>query len=143
MCETLARKLKHDVVLAPIMRAGLAMEESIHTLFPMAPTAHYGCFRDEETLEPRQYFCKSPKAESQVLLILDPMLATGGSMVSAIKEFKSRGYNDIRALTIISVPYGIMRVHQEYPDARIYTCAVDQGMDDNGYILPGKGGCFR
>ncbi len=139
MCEAPAQKLKYDVVLAPVMRAGLAMEESIHTLFPRAPTAHFGCFRDEETFEPQKYFCKSPEAQSQILLILDPMLATGGSMLAAIEEFKQRGYRDIRALSIISVPYGIMRIHQKHPDVKIYTCAVDKGLDENAYIVPGAG----
>lgn len=129
-----------EIAVVPILRAGLAMEAGITRLIPTARVGHIGIYRDPESLEPVPYYAKLPEdiAEREVL-ILDPMLATGGSTVSAIDTLKQKGCRTIRVLAIIAAPEGIEKVHRAHPDVEIYTAAVDSHLNEHGYIVPGLG----
>ncbi|HET6947929.1 MAG TPA: uracil phosphoribosyltransferase [bacterium] len=129
-----------EIAVVPILRAGLAMEAGITRLIPTARVGHIGIYRDPESLEPVPYYSKLPEdiAEREVL-ILDPMLATGGSTVSAIDTLKQKGCRTIRVLAIISAPEGIEKVHSVHADVEIYTAAVDSHLNEHGYIVPGLG----
>jgi len=129
-----------EVAVVPILRAGLAMEAGILRLMPTARVGHIGIYRDPASLEPHTYYCKLPSdiADRQVLLV-DPMLATGGSAVESIELLKERGARVIRLMVLIAAPEGVRRVHEAHPDVAIYTAAVDDRLDDHGYILPGLG----
>ena len=129
-----------EIAVVPILRAGLAMETGILRLMPTARVGHIGIYRDPSTLEPHTYYCKLPPdvAERQVLVV-DPMLATGGSAVESVDLLKERGARTITLMVLIAAPEGIRRLHAEHPDVDIYTAAVDERLDDHGYILPGLG----
>ena len=128
------------VTIVPILRAGLGMVNGVHTLFPTARVGHIGMYRDEETLEPHEYYCKLPEGiEDSVVLLLDPMLATGGSIVDAINLLKKRGCKQIRVMNIIGAPEGIKAVAEAHPDVHIYISTQDRQLNENGYILPGLG----
>jgi uracil phosphoribosyltransferase len=129
-----------EVAVVPILRAGLAMEAGILHLMPTARVGHIGIYRDPATLDPHTYYCKLPPdlADRQVLVV-DPMLATGGSAVDAINLLKERGARVIRLMILIAAPEGIRRVQDAHPDVAIYTAAVDERLNDHGYILPGLG----
>ena len=128
------------LAIVPVLRAGLGMVEGILTLIPSAKVGHIGLFRDPETLEPVKYYCKMPSdiAERDVI-ILDPMLATGGSAAAAITFGKEYGVENIKLMNILAAPEGIARVRQEHPDVDIYVAAVDEKLNDHGYIVPGLG----
>lgn len=128
------------VSIIPILRAGLGMVNGVHTLFPTAKVGHIGLYRDEDTLEPHEYYCKLPDGiQDSVAILLDPMLATGGSAIAAIKFLKDKGCKNIRLMSIIGAPEGIERVASKYPDVRIYVSTQDRELNSNGYILPGLG----
>ena len=129
-----------EVAVVPILRAGLAMETGILRLMPTARVGHIGIYRDPDSLDPHTYYCKLPPdiAERQVLVV-DPMLATGGSAVESIDLLKARGARVIRLMILIAAPEGIRRVQDAHPDVAIYTAAVDERLNDHGYILPGLG----
>ncbi len=129
-----------EVAVVPILRAGLAMEAGILRLIPTARVGHIGIYRDPVTLDPHTYYCKLPPdiADRQVLVV-DPMLATGGSAVESIDLLKERGARTIRLIVLIAAPEGIRRVQDRHPDVDIYTAAVDTRLNDHGYILPGLG----
>ncbi len=129
-----------DLAIVPVLRAGLGMVDGILTLLPSAKVGHIGLYRDPQTLEPVEYYCKLPGdiAEREVI-ILDPMLATGGSASAAIQFLKGYGCTNIKLMNILAVPEGIQRVHQDHPDVDIYVAAVDQGLNEQGYIVPGLG----
>lgn len=128
------------LAIVPVLRAGLGMVEGIFTLIPSAKVGHIGLFRDPETLEPVKYYCKMPSdiAERDVI-ILDPMLATGGSAAAAITFVKEYGVKNIKLMNILAAPEGIARVRQEHPDVEIYVAAVDEKLNEHGYIVPGLG----
>lgn len=128
------------LAIVPILRAGLGMVEGILTLIPSAKVGHIGLFRDPETLKPVKYYCKMPTdiAERDVI-ILDPMLATGGSASAAIDFVKEYGVKHIKLMNIIAAPEGIRRVREDHPDVEIYVAAVDEKLNDHGYIVPGLG----
>ncbi len=128
------------LAIVPVLRAGLGMVEGILTLIPSAKVGHIGLFRDPETLEPVKYYCKMPSdiAERDVI-ILDPMLATGGSAAAAIAFVKEYGVKNIKLMNILAAPEGIARVQQEHPDVEIYVAAVDEKLNEHGYIVPGLG----
>ncbi len=130
------------VGIVPILRAGLGMVEGILDLVPTAKIGHIGVYRNEETLEPVYYYCKLPEdiAERKVLL-LDPMLATGGSAVYAIDYLKENGVTDIVFMCLVAAPEGIAKILNKHPDVDIYIAKIDQGLDSNGYIYPGLGDC--
>ncbi|MEG0021504.1 MAG: uracil phosphoribosyltransferase [Bacilli bacterium] len=132
--------LENNYVFIPILRAGLGMVDGIIKMIPNAKIGHIGLYRNEETLEPVKYFYKVPKnIDSKSVLLLDPMLATGGSACAAIKLLKEEGIKDIKFLCIIAVPEGIERVKKEHPDVQIYCAKVDKYLNDIGYIVPGLG----
>ena len=126
--------------IIPILRAGLGMVNGILNLIPNAKVGHIGLYRDPETLEPVEYYCKLPDdAEHRQLIVLDPMLATGGSASAAISFIKQRGCNNIRLVNLIAAPEGIERVRAEHPDVDIYVAALDEKLNEHGYIVPGLG----
>ncbi len=128
------------VAVVPILRAGLGMVNGVHTLFPTARVGHIGMYRDEETLEPREYYCKLPDGiENSVAILLDPMLATGGSASAAIGFLKARGCKNIMLMSIIAAPVGIQTVAEAHPDVKIFVSTLDRQLNENGYILPGLG----
>ncbi|MGL4534223.1 MAG: uracil phosphoribosyltransferase [Fusobacteriaceae bacterium] len=130
------------MAVVPILRAGLGMVEGIVSLVPTSKIGHIGVYRNEETLEPVYYYCKLPVdvAERKVILV-DPMLATGGSAVYAIDYLKENGVKDIVFMCLVAAPEGIAKLLQKHPDVDIYIAKIDQGLDANGYIYPGLGDC--
>ncbi len=128
------------LALVPILRAGLGMVDGMLTLLPAAKVGHIGLYRNEETLEPVEYYCKLPSdiAERDVL-VLDPMLATGGSAVDAITQIKKRGARTIKFIGIIAAPEGLAKLHEVHPDVDIYVAALDEKLNEVGYIVPGLG----
>ena len=128
------------LAIVPILRAGLGMVDGIYTLIPSAKVGHIGLFRDPRTLEPVKYYCKMPSdiAERDVI-ILDPMLATGGSASAAISFIKEYGVKHIKLMNILAAPVGIERVRKDHPDVEIYVAAVDECLNDHCYIVPGLG----
>ena len=140
--ETCTQRVVKDnaVAIVPILRAGLGMVNGIHALFPSARVGHIGMYRDEETLQPQSYYCKLPEEiEEKVVLVVDPMLATGGSACDAIKALKNRGCKHIKFMAIIGAPEGVSRVAEAHPDVGIYVSTLDRCLNENGYILPGLG----
>lgn len=128
------------VAVIPILRAGLGMVEGILELLPAARVGHIGLYRDPETLKPVEYYCKLPAdIGERDVMIVDPMLATGGSAAAAIEFLKARGARNIRLLVLIAAPEGIKAVCEAAPDVKIYTCAIDSHLNDHGYIVPGLG----
>ncbi|MBE6599112.1 MAG: uracil phosphoribosyltransferase [Ruminococcaceae bacterium] len=128
------------VAIVPILRAGLGMVSGVHVLFPLAKVGHIGMYRDEETLKPQSYYCKLPEdIEEKLVLVVDPMLATGGSAVDAINLLKERGCRNIKFMAIIGAPEGVSRVAEAHPDVKIYVSTLDRCLNENGYILPGLG----
>lgn len=128
------------IAIVPILRAGLGMVNGVHTLFPAARVGHIGMYRDEETLEPKEYYCKLPDGiEDKLVLLVDPMLATGGSACDAISLLKKRGCKTIKFMAIIGAPEGIAKVAEAHPDIQIYVSTLDRELNENGYILPGLG----
>ncbi|MBR5533441.1 MAG: uracil phosphoribosyltransferase [Ruminiclostridium sp.] len=128
------------LAIVPILRAGLGMVDGILTLIPGAKVGHIGLFRDPDTLEPVKYYCKMPSdiAERDVI-ILDPMLATGGSASAAIDFMKEYGVKNIKLMNILAAPEGIQRIREDHPDVPIYVAACDEKLNDHGYIVPGLG----
>ena len=128
------------IAIVPILRAGLGMVNGVHVLFPLARVGHIGMYRDEETLEPQTYYCKLPEGiEDKLVLVVDPMLATGGSAVDAIDLLKKQGCKNIRFMAIIGAPEGVSRLAEAHPDVKIYVSTLDRCLNENGYILPGLG----
>ena len=135
--KTIAGK---KLAIVPVLRAGLGMVDGILTLSPSAKVGHIGLYRDPDTLEPVEYYCKMPNdiAEREVI-ILDPMLATGGSASAAIQFIKNYEVKNIKLMNIIAAPEGIQRVHHDHPDVDIYCAALDEKLNDHAYIVPGLG----
>ncbi len=140
ICETTGHFIDKQVALVPILRAGLGMVDAMMSLIPAAKIGHIGLYRNHETLEPVEYYCKLPPdiAERQVLL-LDPMLATGGSSAAAITLMKRHGAQRIKLVCIIAAPEGIAVVEKAHPDVEIICGAIDERLNENGYIVPGLG----
>jgi len=141
VCKTIGYKTKgEDLVLIPILRAGLGMVEGIQDLIPNAKTGHIGIYRDPETLLPVEYLCKlPPKMENRDIIILDPMLATGGSAEKAIEILKTYNVKSIRLACLVGCPEGVKLVNEKHPDVSIYLAAMDDGLNEQGYIVPGLG----
>lgn len=138
--KMIGKRTKQGVALIPILRAGLGMVDALMDLIPSARIGHIGLYRNEETLEPVEYYCKVPTdiAERQVL-VLDPMLATGGSAVDAITLIKRRGAKNIKFVCIIASPQGVATLRKAHPDVDIYCGALDEKLNEKGYIVPGLG----
>ncbi|MBQ7182528.1 MAG: uracil phosphoribosyltransferase [Clostridia bacterium] len=141
ICATKARVLAGKPIgIIPILRAGLGMVDGILELVPNAKVGHIGLYRDPQTLLPVEYYCKLPEdAEHRQLIVLDPMLATGGSAAAAISFIKQRGCSNIRLVNLIAAPEGIAHIQKEHPDVDIYVAALDEKLNDHGYIIPGLG----
>lgn len=142
--ETCTQRVIKDnaVAIVPILRAGLGMVNGIHALFPSARVGHIGMYRNEKTLQPKSYYCKLPEDiedDEKFVLVVDPMLATGGSACDAIDLLKKRGCKHIKFMAIIGAPEGISRVAEAHPDVKIYVSTLDRCLNDKGYILPGLG----
>ena len=137
MCPVLAGKKQ---AIVPILRAGLGMTGGMLKLLPTAKIGHIGLYRDEETLQPHEYYCKLPPAiEERKIFVVDPMLATGGSAVSAIEFIKQRGGKDIAFLCVLAAPVVLEKLAQAHPDIKIYVGCLDQGLNEKAYIVPGLG----
>ena len=131
--------LEYDLIVVPILRAGIGMSNGVINMLPTAKIGHIGLYRDEKTLKPVEYFCKLPKVEHPLVLVCDPMLATGGSASDAIKMLKNRGYKNIRLLCLVGAPEGVKKLQEDHPDVDIYLCALDEKLNEKGYIIPGLG----
>ena len=130
----------NSIVIVPILRAGLGMVNGVHVLFPSAKVGHIGMYRNEETLQPETYYCKLPVGiENKLVLIVDPMLATGGSACDAIQLLKQKGCKNSKFMAIIGAPEGVSKVAEAHPDVDIYVSTLDRCLNEHGYILPGLG----
>lgn len=140
VAPTKTREVKKEIVLVPILRAGLGMVDGIHRLIPTAKVGFVGLYRDEETLEPHEYYAKFPAnlAEAEVL-VLDPMLATGGSASAAITLIKKRGAKSVKLVCLVGAPEGVAVIEKDHPDVDIFLAALDEKLNDKGYIVPGLG----
>lgn len=127
------------VVVVPILRAGLGMVDGLLTLIPAAKVGHIGMYRDETTHEPVFYYYKMPEGKDRMVILTDPMLATGGSACDAIRRLKQDGYTNIRMMCLVAAPEGIKRVQSEFPEVDIYTASLDEKLNGDCYILPGLG----
>lgn len=141
ICSTTVKELAgKKLAIVPILRAGLGMVDGMLELIPAAKVGHIGLYRDPETLEPVEYYCKLPADCAQrEVFVVDPMLATGGSSVAAIKMLKEKGCKNIYFMCIIAAPEGVERMKKEHPDVDIYIGALDEKLNNHGYIVPGLG----
>ena len=138
VCKT--QMLAKDVILVPILRAGMGMTQGIRNLIPTAKVGFIGLYRNEETLEPVEYFAKFPKnLDDAIVMVLDPMLATGGSSSAALDMIKKRGAKNIKLVCLVGAPEGVKYVEEHHPDVDIYMAALDEKLNDIGYIVPGLG----
>ena len=141
ICKTTVQELKgRKMAIVPILRAGLGMVDGVLQLIPAAKVGHIGLYRDPATLKPVEYYCKLPAdcAEREVFVV-DPMLATGGSSVAAIQMMKDKGCKNIHFMCIIAAPEGVKAMHEAHPDVDLYIGALDEKLNDHGYIVPGLG----
>lgn len=125
--------------IVPVLRAGLGMVQGMLNLIPTAKVGHIGLYRDPQTLEPVEYYCKLPDVEDRDFIIVDPMLATGGSASAAITLLKEKGIKNIKLMCLVAAPQGVQEVNADHPDVRIYVAALDDKLNDKGYIVPGLG----
>ena len=140
--RTTVQQLAKNVIIVPILRAGLGMVDGIQMIIPTAKIGHVGMYRDEETLEPHEYYAKFPKEiVGGTVLVVDPMLATGGSASAAITAVKQRGATDIRYVGLVGCPEGVAKLNEDHPDVDIYLAAMDEKLNEVGYIVPGLGDC--
>jgi uracil phosphoribosyltransferase len=140
LTETTGVALARQVVLVPILRAGLGMVDGVRRFIPNAIVGHIGLYRDETTLQPTEYFSKVPKhISSSIVYVLDPMLATGASALKAIELLKAQNVKDIRLVCLLGAPEGVELIERAYPDVKIYLGALDEKLDGSGYIVPGLG----
>jgi uracil phosphoribosyltransferase len=129
-----------QLVVVPVLRAGIGMMEAVFDLLPFAVVGIIGLYRDEETFAPHEYYHRLPQDLSKkITIILDPMLATGGSLLASIKLVRERGAADIRAITLLAAPEGVKKIEDRYPEVRVYTAAIDERLNENAYIMPGLG----
>jgi uracil phosphoribosyltransferase len=138
--ETVARRIQgKKLVVVPILRAGLGMVEGILHLIPGARVGHIGLFRDEDTLEPVEYYVKLPPVAGRAFIVVDPMLATGGSAAAAVSLLKARGAGGISFMCLVAAPEGVSTMLEAHPDVPVYAASLDRQLTDRGYILPGLG----
>ncbi len=141
ICTTQVKELRgKKLAVVPILRAGLGMVDGMLQMIPAAKVGHIGLYRDPKTLEPVEYYCKLPADSSErEVFVVDPMLATGGSAVEAIRMLKNKGVKNIRFMCIIAAPEGVKRMQEAHPDVDVYIGALDEHLNDHGYIVPGLG----
>lgn len=141
ICKTKGKVLSgQDIAIVPVLRAGLGMVDGMLDLIPMAKIGHIGLYRNEETLQPVEYYCKLPKdIENRIVIITEPMLSTGGSMLGAINLLKKNGAKHIKSIHLVCAPEGIKAVTEKHPDVEIYTASIDEKYNEIGYIVPGLG----
>ncbi len=125
--------------IVPVLRAGLGMVQGLLDLMPTAKVGHIGLYRDPETLEPVEYYCKLPDVQNRDFIIVDPMLATGGSASAAISLLKEKGIQHIKLMCLVAAPQGVKKVNTDHPDVRIFVAALDDTLNEHGYIIPGLG----
>lgn len=131
---------EESIAIVPILRAGLGMVNGVHNVFPTARVGHIGMYRNEETLEPQEYYCKLPEGiENKTVFLVDPMLATGGSICDALDALKKRGCKKVKVMSVIAAPEGIEKVAEAHPDVPVYVSTLDRELNEHGYILPGLG----
>ena len=137
---TQQRVKEESIAIVPILRAGLGMVNGVHKVFPTARVGHIGMYRDEQTLEPQEYYCKLPEGiQDMTVFLIDPMLATGGSACDALSALKKRGCKNIKFMALIAAPEGVEAVAKAHPDVKVYISTLDRCLNKNGYILPGLG----
>ena len=142
ICKSVQYELANDVVIVPILRAGLGMVDGIRSMIPTAKVGFIGLYRDEETLEPHEYYAKFPETiKDSIVLLVDPMLATGGSASAAITMLKKRGCKDIRYVGLVGAPEGVKTLQKDHPEVPIYLASLDEKLNEKGYIVPGLGDC--
>ncbi|MGM9969880.1 MAG: uracil phosphoribosyltransferase [Anaeroplasma sp.] len=142
ICKSIQYEIASDVVIVPILRAGLGMVDGIRGMIPTAKVGFIGLYRDEETLEPHEYYAKFPDSiVDSIVLVVDPMLATGGSASAAITMLKNRGVKDIRYVGLVGAPEGVQFLQENHPDVDIYLASLDEKLNEKGYIVPGLGDC--
>ncbi len=141
ICKSVVKELAgKKMAIIPILRAGLGMVDGLLAMIPSAKVGHIGLYRNEETLEPVEYYCKIPQdCDERDVFVVDPMLATGGSAVEAIQMLKNRGVRNMRFLCIIAAPEGVKKLQEAHPDVDIYIGALDDHLNEDGYIVPGLG----
>ncbi len=140
MMSCVTSELSRDIVLIPVLRAGLGMVDGITSLIPTAKIGHVGMYRDHDTLEPKSYYAKFPyRMKKAIVMVLDPMLATGGSASATLDKLKSEGASDLKLVCIVGAPEGLERVRKDHPDVEIFLAALDDGLNEQGYIMPGLG----
>lgn len=138
--RTAGVELARPVVLVPVLRAGIVMLDGVLSLIPSARVGHIGIYRDPQTLQPVEYFSKLPaKLNDALVIVVDPMLATGGSAAHAVRIVKERGAQDVRFLCLVAAPEGLQAIQTAHPDVPVYAAALDRGLDAHGYIRPGLG----
>lgn len=142
ICKSIQYEIASDVVIVPILRAGLGMVDGIRSMIPTAKVGFIGLYRDEETLEPHEYYAKFPEnIKDAIVLVVDPMLATGGSASAAISMLKKRGCMDIRFVGLVAAPEGVKCLQNDHPDVDLYLATLDDKLNEKGYIVPGLGDC--
>ena len=140
IAEAKCSKIKQDIVIVPILRAGLGMVDGVHNILPAAKVGHIGLYRDPETLTPVEYYCKVPKdLENTKVFVLDPMLATGKTAEAAVEFLKERGAKDVTVICVLAAPDGVKTVQSTFEDVDIYAAAYDTMLNEKGYIVPGLG----
>ena len=140
IAEAKCSKIKQDIVIVPILRAGLGMVDGVHNILPAAKVGHIGLYRDPETLTPVEYYCKVPKElENTKVFVLDPMLATGKTAEAAVEFLKERGAKDVTVICVLAAPDGVKTVQSTFEDVDIYAAAYDTMLNEKGYIVPGLG----
>jgi uracil phosphoribosyltransferase len=137
--KTTSKVLMDKVVLVPVLRAGLGMLDGALDLIPNARVGHIGLYRDEKTLQPVEYYAKFPPMNDATVIMLDPMLATGGSSSSAVALLKKRGARQLKCLSLVSAPEGLRKMQEDHPDVPVYTAGIDRELNAQGYIMPGLG----
>lgn len=138
--KTIGKEISKEIAVVPILRAGLGMVDALMSLIPSAKIGHIGLYRDHDTAQPVEYYCKlPPDIDKRIVIVVDPMLATGGSSAAAIDFIKKRGATDIRLMCVIAAPEGVEFMQKAHPDVDIYCGALDEKLNDNKYIVPGLG----
>ena len=140
ICQTVGYEVDQPLVLVPILRAGIGLVDGFRDIIPTAKIGHIGMYRDEKTLEPIEYYARFPKCMPEsIVIVTDPMLATGGSASAAITNIKKRGAKKILLVCLVGAPEGVARIQKDHPDVDITLAALDEGLNERGYIVPGLG----